>query len=74
MSKDNVIDFNDFKLIREAGEALKQMDALFKEAAKYPDEPEAVAFLAEWEGKMQELAVESAALMKEIEEFEKLEK
>ena len=72
MAKDNVVDFEDFKLMRDATEALKQMDILFKEAAKYPDDPEAVAFLAEWQGKMAELSTEAIALMKDIEEFEKM--
>ena len=71
-NEDNVINFQDFKLVRDASEALKQMDALFKEAAKYPNDPEAVAFLAEWQGKMAELAAEFEALMRDIEELEKL--
>jgi hypothetical protein len=73
MSKDNVLDFEDFKLLKEAGEAIDKMEALFHEAAKYPDDPDARAFLAEWSGKMAELAAESEALMKEIEEMEKLQ-
>ena len=72
MDKSNVIDFEDAKLMRAASNAIEEMDLLFKEASKYPDDPEAVAFLAEWSGKMQELAAETAALMKEIEDLEKI--
>jgi hypothetical protein len=73
VGKDNVVSFEDAKLMREAKKAITDMKLLFEEAAKYPDDPDAVAFIQEWSGKMKELSDESEALMKEIEELEKLE-
>ena len=73
MSKDNVIDFADYKMFKDAFKAVEDIEAILTEAQQYADDPQVAAFIKEADAKMQELINEAQSLEKDIQELKKLE-